>query len=38
MTGEIWKGNDFEVSCRDIMEVLAQNLREGSEENKENFS
>jgi len=28
----------FEVSCRDVIEVLAQNLRGGSEENKENFS
>jgi len=38
VTDESWKGKDFEVSRRGIIEVLAQNLRGGSEENKESFS
>jgi len=38
VTGERWRGKECEVSCRDVIEILAQILRGGSEENKENFS
>jgi len=38
VTGGRWKGTEFEVGCREIIDVLAQNWRGGSEEGKETFS